>query len=501
MAASVTSNRRDVEQVVAKLIEIAEDVEAKTADVEKRLWSGGLELGRALMGLFFAGAAKHHAPIGAYEHEGRSFAISPARLAARATPIGTLFGKVEFVRPVGIAVDRGAADLPVDRAIGLSGGFTHGVTMPIGQLAAQMSFAATREAFATFTEWTPSSRTVLRMVDALGEHARTFLEKAELPDDDGEILVIEVDGKGAPMVHPSELVRRQARRPPRKGRTRRHDRRDRRRAVPRKRRQPGDKAKNAKVAVVGVIYTLRRTPDGLEGPINKRLIATFESHEALFRWLRAEADKRGYGRKTTLFLADGANIIWELRERYFKNSIPCLDWYHTIEKLWMVAGDAASSKDGKDGKDGARAAWIAAQKKRLRRGQLEDLLTELNDLWTRTPKTGPGNKAKRERLQSILGHLGKHRQDLRYHLLRRQDFPIGTGVIEGAVRNLVGIRLDGPGMRWSRGRAERLLHLRCILLNRQWRDFDDFLRRDQRVVLLARPIPTLPHAAKLKTAA
>jgi hypothetical protein len=495
MATSVTSSRRDVEQVVRKLIEIAEDVETKAADVEKRLWSGGLELGRALMGLFFAGVAKHHAPGGAYEHEGRSFATSRGRFATRTTPIGTLFGKVEFARPVGLAVDRGAADLPVDRAVGLTGGFTHGVTMAIGQLAAQMSFGATRETFATFTEWTPSSRTVLRMVDALGEHARTFLEKAKVPDDDGEILVIEVDGGGAPMVHPCELARRRARRRPRKGRSRRHDRRDRRRAVPRKRRQPGDKAKNAKVAVVGAIYTLRRTPDGLEGPINKRLIATFESHEALFKWLRAEADKRGYGRKTTLFLADGANIIWDLRERYFKNTIPCLDWYHTIEKLWEVAGDASSSNDG------ARAAWIAAQKKRLRRGQLEDLLDDLNDLWNRTPKTGPGNKAKRERLQSILGHLGKHRQDLRYHLLRRQDFPIGTGVIEGAVRNLVRMRLDGPGMRWSRGRAERLLHLRCILLNRQWRDFADFLRRDDRVVLLARPIPTQPHAAKLKTAA
>ena len=39
--------------------------------------------------------------------------------------------------------------------------------------------------------------------------------------------------------------------------------------------------------------TLQSTPEGVEGPIHKRLYATFESHRAM--WLRCEADKRGYG--------------------------------------------------------------------------------------------------------------------------------------------------------------------------------------------------------------
>jgi hypothetical protein len=53
----------------------------------------------------------------------------------------------------------------------------------------------------------------------------------------------------------------------------------------------------------------------------------------------------------------------------------------------------------------------------------------------------------------------------------RRDLDIGTGVVEGAVRNLVGLRLDGPGMRWGRDRAEMVLHLRCIVLNGQSNDF------------------------------
>jgi len=40
------------------------------------------------------------------------------------------------------------------------------------------------------------------------------------------------------------------------------------------------------------------------------------------------------------------------------------------------------------------------------------------------------------------------------------------------VRNVVALRLDGPGMRWGLERAERVLHLRCILVSDLWDDFE-----------------------------
>jgi hypothetical protein len=42
---------------------------------------------------------------------------------------------------------------------------------------------------------------------------------------------------------------------------------------------------------------------------------------------------------------------------------------------------------------------------------------------------------------------------------------------DGAVRHLVGERFDCAGMRWIQGRAEALLHLRCIELNGDWEEF------------------------------
>jgi hypothetical protein len=116
------------------------------------------------------------------------------------------------------------------------------------------------------------------------------------------------------------------------------------------------------------------------------------------------------------------------------------------------------------------------------------------------PKTGPGNKGKRKKLLEVLKHVAEHRHRMPYHELRGDDLEIGTGSGEGAVRNLVRMRLDGPGMRWSRGRSEHVLHLRCILLNGQWDDFAAHLAQRGPVQLAAIPTPTRAHDASKKAA-
>jgi hypothetical protein len=52
-----------------------------------------------------------------------------------------------------------------------------------------------------------------------------------------------------------------------------------------------------------------------------------------------------------------------------------------------------------------------------------------------------------------------------------EDLVIASGIIEGAARYVVGERMDCSGMRWIPGRAEALLHLRCVELNGDWDDF------------------------------
>jgi hypothetical protein len=491
MGSTIDHARRDVEREFACTLRHAESFSTQAFwTFERELWTKLLALGRALVALFLARRADRSRRT-IYEHGGRKYALSDSRTSQ----LGTRFGKVSFTRPIGRRVGRGGTcDLPVDRELGLCAGFSLGVVLAMTRLCAQMAFASARDTFRQSHEWTPSPRAVLRMVDGVGDHARPFLEQLAAPDDDGEILVVQVDGRGAPMITETENQRR--RRPHQQaGGTRRHGRRLRRREHPRKRRNKGDKSKNAKLAVVGVIYSLHRTPEGIEGPINKRLIATFESHEALFVWLHREALKRGYGKKQTVFLADGCEHIWRLQGIYFPDAEVCLDWYHVIEKLWS-AGECIHAEGSEE-----LRAWVGEQATRLRKGTVHAVIETLRDAYASIPKTGPNNKGKRERLDRILKHLVENQGRLRYRDLRRQDLDIGTGAAEGAVRNLIGIRLDGPGMRWSRGRSERLLHLRCVLLNGLWDDFANHLAEGQVVSMRSSPIATQTHAAKRKEAA
>ena len=122
------------------------------------------------------------------------------------------------------------------------------------------------------------------------------------------------------------------------------------------------------------------------------------------------------------------------------------------------------------------------------------MLDELNRRLRRLPSKGPGS-GKRARLQKCIDYLESNSSRLRYREMLREDLDIGTGAVEGAVRNLVAIRLDGPGMRWGRGRAERVLHLRCILINSQWSDFVKWLKRGPPIELAAKPEPAQPYTA------
>jgi hypothetical protein len=497
MATSIEEKRRDVQAAFDAAFRHANEGEpGPLTGFEAALWTEVMAIGGALAALWLARCAARPRPA-RYEHEGRTYEV----VGTEACEVGMRFGKIGYEGPVGRVVGwmRAARDLPLDRELGLCGGFSLLVVTTIVKLCAQMAFASARKTFLDIFAWSPSPRATLRMVDGLGAEARPFLDQAPPPEGDGEVLVVQVDGKGAPAISSREHARRrQPHRRPKSGATgtKRHERRARRRETPRSRRTPGKKSKNAKMAAVGVLYTLRKTPVGkLEGPINKRTYGTFESYRALFEWIRNEATKRGYGTakfSKVLFVADGAEILWELQQEFFPDADVCLDWFHVVEKLWKT-GRALHRKSRK-----RLEAWVAVQKCRLRRGQVQAVIDELRSILAATPRTGPGNKYRRKILSRTVEHFTKNAARMRYHALRRQDLDIGSGVAEGAVRHLVGVRLDGPGMRWGRDRMEAVLLLRCILINGQWDDFTRFLAAKNGVTLRSQPLPTRPHDAKPK---
>lgn len=490
---SIAEAHAEVHRQVKDLVALVEGEEPKSAtEVEVALWKGVLALGAALMALFLTRQTTRWPVRRRYEEGGRLYEV----VETEQTELGTKFGKMTVAQPVGRVVGdrRARRDLPMARTLGLPGGFTLPLVTLVAKFTALMAFLPTRQTLRDLLGWAPASRSVLRMVDAVGEEARAFLDQADVPEGDAKILLISVDGKGAPAISSAEHKKRSQ--PHRKDGTRR----PRKSGSPKKRRGPGKKSKNAKMAAVGVICTLEHDDQGRPRPVNKRIYATFTTYRKLFVWLKSEACRRGYGTDKFVkvqFVADGAVTLWDLQREFFPDVEVCLDWVHAVEKLW-ACGKAINR--GSRTKRGPLEAWVHEQKKLLRQGKLSAVIATLQAALDATPLTGPGNKFRRKVLDRTIKHFKKNRRRMRYHRLRQQGLVISSGLIEGTVRHLVGMRLDGPGMRWGKARAEAVLHLRCVVLNGLWNDFEAYLARREGFRLAAQPAPAIPHDAVKKAA-
>lgn len=223
-----------------------------------------------------------------------------------------------------------------------------------------------------------------------------------------------------------------------------------------------------------VMYTLRKQPGGnlLLGPINKRLHASFAPKRHSVEFARREASKRGLPpgtRRTVQILTDGDNslaeYVAELFPELFPDALHTIDVMHVVEKLW----DAGSSLH-REGSVECRN-WVEQQKDALYAGKVVDVIVELDGRLARIPRTGPGNKYRREKLAEIRSYLAKRTHGMNYNELIARDLELGTGPVEGAIKNIMCKRLDHGGMRWIKERAEAVLQLRCIDANGDWDRF------------------------------
>ncbi len=254
-----------------------------------------------------------------------------------------------------------------------------------------------------------------------------------------------------------------------------------------------------------VMFTLKRHRGQLKGPINRRIYASFAPKRHVFEIARREADKRGFTEasgKLVQLVTDGDKDLESYGAELFPGAIHTTDVMHVIEKLWK-AGECLF----KEGSDELRE-WVEQQKERLYDGEVEQILYEIGRRHDAIPRTGPGNKGKRKRLDDVCKYLvNRGPERMNYDELLHRDLEISTGMIEGAVKNVIGRRFDHGGSRWIKERAEALLQLRCIEVNGDWDVFmnwvHDRLKADaQRHGRLLRlqsrtpaPLPVVDQAA------
>ena len=197
----------------------------------------------------------------------------------------------------------GSGLFPLDVVLGLTRDrLSPWVMQWVARLATRMSFKAAQMVCKAALNWAPATETIEQVVLGMGRDAAPFMKQLKAPSGDGEVLVIEVDGKCPPTATEAELAKRRGKRRLKHegdcacGCQRHRGRAKREARGSKKRRKRGDKSKNGKEVIVVVMYTLKSGKDGrLHGPINKKLYATFAGRKAAARWARAEATKRGFG--------------------------------------------------------------------------------------------------------------------------------------------------------------------------------------------------------------
>ena len=63
---------------------------------------------------------------------------------------------------------------------------------------------------------------------------------------------------------------------------------------------------------------------------------------------------------------------------------------------------------------------------------------------------------------------------MRYDLCRKRGLPVGSGVVEGACKPIVGNRFKQAGCRRSKAGANALLAVKCCIDNNRSADFLDW---------------------------
>jgi hypothetical protein len=484
-----------------KLLDFCQQNELTLREFEKCLLALLAILGRVLVRLFLT--ARHERLDLQPYVEGGAYRLGNPYAERR---LKTPWGEVRYGRAYLSQRPQGSGFHPLDVVLGLTRDrLSPWVMQLVGRLATRMSFGATRLVCQALLRWSPATETIEQVVLGLGRQAAPFMRQLAAPANDGEVLVIEEDGKCPPTATEAELAKRRGQRRHQEGCCcgcqRHRGKRQRQARGSKKRRKKGDKRKNGKEVIVLVMYTLKRGADGkLHGPINKKVWASFAGRKAAALWARAEATKRGFEpntTKTVQIVLDGAKSMKDNLEPLFPNAIFTLDVYHVVEKLWGVG-----RRFHKEGSEELKA-WVEDLKTLVYGGRAAELVERLHGYCRQVPLHGPGTKSRRAALENLIGYLELRLRMMRYQEWIEQDLVIASGQVEGAVRHVVGERLDCAGMRWTQGKAEPLLHLRCIELNGDWDRFftwahqrhHEQLRERQRVRILTNQPMHLSKAA------
>lgn len=188
-------------------------------------------------------------------------------------------------------------------------------------------------------------------------------------------------------------------------------------------------------------------------------VASFAPAEPFGQRLVLEAHRRGLeAAAEVVVLGDGAEWIWQLAAEHFPGATCIVDWYHASERIWALG--RARHGDG----TAKTRTWVGRQLARLAEGEVKALVAA----WRRLRCAGQAAAVRDEEVRYFTNQAAR----MAYARYRARGLDIGSGMVEGGAKALIGAREKGPGMRWGVPGAQAVANVRVLLFNDQWATYD-----------------------------
>jgi len=173
-----------------------------------------------------------------------------------------------------------------------------------------------------------------------------------------------------------------------------------------------------------------------------------------------------------VFVSDGADWIWDrvdqleqraglASERVHK----ILDFYHASEHI----SDALKACKNLSDKE-RKAKHKALCRTLLEPDGVDEVIQELSVL-------ARGRRGKR--VNKEIRYLKKHVTHMQYAAWKAANIPIGSGVVESAIRRVINLRFKAASTFWREDHLSALLYLRCALKAGRWDQLIAAHLRDQ----------------------
>jgi hypothetical protein len=199
----------------------------------------------------------------------------------------------------------------------------------------------------------------------------------------------------------------------------------------------------------------------LPAPTVRSVVAAVEEAKAFGERCAKEAERLELTDVGPLsVLGDGAEWIWNVSARHFPGAFELLDIWHGAEEIGAGA-KAVYGQGSETAKEQAKAAARDGKQRLLQDGYcgVTEWVGEL------AGKVCGGDGAA---LGGVLNYFCGHRDRLNYALRLRRGQSIGSGLVEGSIKQLLNRRIKQTGARWKVEHVGPFVELGALAAGPEW---------------------------------